>query len=74
MKIHNVRLYKTLLAISAGYEDLDILALVQGVSLGFIARNAAHGECLVIEDVPVPFDMAAQGVTDQMMASEFSTA
>ena len=62
---HASGLLKLALELFAG---LLLLALVAGISL--MVWNAAHSEGLIIESFSVPPDMAAKGITGQIVASQ----
>jgi len=62
---HSSGLLKLALELSAG---LLLLALVAGLSL--MVWNAVHSEGLIIESFSVPPDMAARGVTGEVVASQ----
>ena len=47
-----------------------LVGLTAAVAVGAVVRNAAHSEGLIIESFSVPPDMAARGVTGQMVASQ----
>lgn len=62
---HASGLLKLALELSAG---LLLLTLVAGISL--MLWNAAHSDGLIIESFSVPPDLAARGVTGQVVASQ----